>query len=173
METPHTLHTTFLGTCRGDLRTRVPDTRVEATIGTRVARGGFCKYRSARQNCHTLSLLHLESDRVPTTSMPAAGRPHCILRVRIRPYDGTTSLRPISRPPPTRQHVRRSFATEGTCPCVLSLLFLIVALDKCFPTNNEQGLKGIVSQQFCETLKSVKSVTCNSWYHAVAISYGP
>ena len=41
----------------------------------------------------------------------------------------------------------------ANCQCIeLAKNLDVVALEKCIPTKNEQGLKGIVSQQFCETL---------------------
>jgi hypothetical protein len=42
----------------------------------------FCVRGATRPNCQPLTLSHLESDRGPTASMPAAVRPHCILPAR-------------------------------------------------------------------------------------------
>jgi hypothetical protein len=42
----------------------------------------FCVRWATRPNCQPLTLSHLESDGGPTSSMPSAARPHCILPAR-------------------------------------------------------------------------------------------
>ena len=64
-------------------------------IGRALARSKVCMRGIARPNCHMLTLSHLAASRGKIASMPAAGRPCCILRARD--LESCVYFRPVTQ----------------------------------------------------------------------------